>query len=215
MKINLHTHFIKNTEFSIFNLCIGTKNFNPQNIYFSAGIHPWYILDFDENYLWKEFNYFSLSQNCLAIGEIGFDLTFKSNLQKQKYYFEKQVKLSEELNLPLIIHCVKCFELIFFYRKIYKKTPWIIHDFSGSIEIANQLIKNNIFLSLGNKFLVNSSKIEKILPFLPPDFMFFETDNKFFSIDDVYAKASKILNLADHDLEKIILKNFTNIFKWK
>jgi hypothetical protein len=42
--------------------------------------------------------------------------------------------------------------------------------------------------------------------------MFFENDDKYFGIEEVYLKASKILNISVVNLEKEIYKNYKKVF---
>lgn len=212
MKINIHTHNRTNSKSSIYNLCVGIKSYYAANSFFSTGIHPWHVNNKIKNILWNEFLFYSNNKKCIAIGEIGFDIFSKANFKIQKNIFIKQADFAESKNLPIIIHCVKSYDKIFSMRKIFNKTPWIIHDFNGSIELAMQLIKNNIYLSLGNNFLKKSSKIEKNLPFLPLDKIFFETDNSLLSINLFYKKAEKILKIDEKDLEIIVFNNFKTVF---
>ena len=212
MKINIHTHNIVKSENSIFNLCVGIRGYYEANSFFSTGIHPWHINGKIKSFLWNEFLFYTNNKNCIAIGEIGFDVFSKASYEIQKNIFIKQASFAESNNLPIIIHCVKSYEKILHMRKIFNKTPWIIHDFTGSIELAMQLIEKNIYLSLGNNFLKKSSKIRKILPFLPCEKIFFETDNSYLSINSIYKKAEQILKINEKDLEKIVFKNFKTVF---
>jgi len=212
MKINIHTHNIAKSEYAIFNLSVGIKGYNTTNSFFSLGIHPWHINKKIISFLWDEFLFYTNNKNCIAIGEIGFDTFSKASLELQKYIFIKQASFAENNDLPIIIHCVKSYDKILQMRKIFNKTPWIIHDFTGNIELALQLIKKNIYISLGKNFLKKTSKIQKILPLLPTDKIFFETDNSILSIDTIYKKAEKILRIDEKDLEIIVLNNFKTVF---
>ncbi len=213
MKINLHTHhYFRGQEIGIYNICVGVKKEYNIRDFFSVGIHPWHINEESINIFWQEFVLLAKRKNCIAIGEIGLDKVTKSDYSLQKIIFEKQLIYAEQSNLPVIIHCVKCLDDILLFRKKYRATTWILHDFSGSLQIANELRKRNIYFSLGNKFMNNSSKIEKILPFLPLENIFFETDNKFRSIDELYKKAASVLKISKKNLEQIIYTNFKTVF---
>ena len=63
----------------------------------------------DENKLWKDIKEIkNLAQNnskVLAIGEIGLDYYWNTdNKEIQKRAFIEQIKLANELNLPIVIH---------------------------------------------------------------------------------------------------------------
>ena len=212
MKINIHTHHFCKREIAVYNICVGIKKQYHKKNFFSVGIHPWHITQKNIDIFEQEFIFLSKLPNCLAIGEIGLDKLAKTDYNLQKFIFEKQVIYAQEKNLPVIIHCVKSFNDILVFRDKYHKTPWIIHDFSGSISLAKELIRKNIYLSVGNKLMNNSSKIEKILPFLQSEKFFLETDNKFFRIDDIYEKTARILKISEKNLEQIIYTNFKTLF---
>ena len=79
-----------------------SKKYN--NVYASIGLN----YDEVENINKKDFIKLERlinKNNIIAIGEIGLDYYWtKDNKDKQKYIFEKQLKLAEEYNLPVIIH---------------------------------------------------------------------------------------------------------------
>ena len=67
---NIHTHRL-NIPNSLFNAERDINSLSP-NQYFSIGLHPWYLYDKWEE-KWSEFRNYVTNQNCLAIGEAGFD----------------------------------------------------------------------------------------------------------------------------------------------
>ena len=75
-------------------------------------------------------------KNIVAIGEIGIDLHWdESNLDLQKKAFERQIELSNNFNLPIIIHCRESFNEIY---RILKQKPvrngGIFHCFTGNLD---------------------------------------------------------------------------------
>ncbi len=211
MLIDIHTHKIYDNFLSILNFIIGKENIVPNN-YFSAGIHPWYIDQNKMEVCLNKFNELKNNRLFLAVGEIGLDKKCKTDYDMQADIFEKQLVVAQNINKPVIIHCVKSYDKLLFFRKKYNKNKWIIHDFNSSILMAKELIKNDIYLSLGNNFMRYNSKLEQILPDIPSDFIFFETDEHSFSIAEVYQKAAKILNLDTKKLSQIVYNNFFKIF---
>lgn len=74
------------------------------------------------------------------------------SLVKQLAVFEKQIVLSEEKQLPLIIHCVHAVNEIIQLKEICSAyalgDPWL----SGKEELALQCVNHHIFLSFGEKY---------------------------------------------------------------
>jgi TatD DNase family protein len=127
------------------------------------------------------------------------------NLQEKA--FIAQVKISESIQKPLIIHCVKAFnELIALKREIKPHQIWIIHGFRGKPEQASQLIKQGFFLSFGPMYNDES------LSLIPPDRFFLETDNSGKTIESVYQKAAVTLGLDIKLLGSILENNLKRTF---
>jgi TatD DNase family protein len=101
MFFNIHTHHFQNQGFEIIN-----KEDNPfTDGLFSYGIHPWNAAKWLE--LEKDFFAETNHENCLAIGEIGLDKLKGPSIQEQIDVFKAQIAISEQHQLPVIIHCVK------------------------------------------------------------------------------------------------------------
>lgn len=210
-KINIHTHSSFNDN-SIQNYCIGTKG-NISEAIFSAGIHPWHIHSLNLQNAFKELFFISSYKKLVAIGECGIDKFAKSHIKIQIEIFERQLLLAEQLNLPIIVHCVRSYDLILNLRKKYAKTPWIVHDFSGNIELANQLIGHNIYISFGNNFMKKSHKILDTARRIDLNFVFLETDTDKFDIDEIYEQFSLNRKINIEQLENKINSNFKKVFQ--
>ena len=208
MIFNSHTH-------TSFNKGIEIQNCDSRVIpssYFSIGNHPWYVNE--PLFELEEIRRNACKSNCLAIGEIGLDKTISSDLHLQKSKFIEQIHLSEELNLPIIIHCVKSWnEIESIKKKIKPKQRWIFHGFNKT-NILHQVIKNDLMISLGASVLTNE-KLQNHISEIPNNQLLLETDDKEIDILDIYQKVSELKNISLSDLEKIIKENFTKTFtKW-
>lgn len=85
-----------NIETSKESVLISEKN---SKFYSTIGIHPLCTSsqDVDSLYMLAD------NDKVIAIGEIGLDSS-KDNFKEQKRYFIKQIKIANELHLPVIIH---------------------------------------------------------------------------------------------------------------
>ena len=146
---------------------------------FSLGIHPWYISenDFIEIDKLKE----AKSRGAVAIGEIGLDRKINHmDFEIQLKFFEAQLRIAREINLPVIMHCRGAYnELVQSLKKIgMPEAGGIIHSFSGSAEIAEILIPLGVSFSLGGILTYkNSKKRIKLLHRIYPDHFLLETDS--------------------------------------
>ena len=56
---------------------------------------------------------------CIALGEIGLDKLKGPSMEVQLAVFKEQIALSEKLELPVIIHCVRAWNELVLVKKTY------------------------------------------------------------------------------------------------
>lgn len=190
----------------------GIYNLEPKEIViekkFSVGIHP---KDIDEN--WEEnfekIKEISLLQNCVAIGECGLDGLISVNENLQKEVFEKHILWANQINKPVIIHCVKRFSEIIPFQKT-AKIPLVIHGFNKKKTIADEMLRHGFYLSFG-KSVLHSLSLQSILKEFPLEKMFLETDDANFNIEELYQKTAEIKGISIENLHNKILKNLESL----
>ncbi|MFV0584481.1 MAG: TatD family hydrolase [Parabacteroides gordonii] len=171
----------------------------------SAGIHPWYIYNVDKQISCLES--VASSSAIVAIGEAGLDKLVKTPLDIQKNVFLRQAVLAEKLKKPLIIHCVKAWGELIAVRKIVKPhIPWIIHGFRGNGELAQQLILQGFYLSLGEHFQISS------LCKVWPERLLIETDESSCSIQDIYQRLASGLQISVNELGNQVNQTVGRLF---
>lgn len=168
----------------------------------SAGIHPWDITQQWE----QEFERIRIAtgrSEVVAIGECGIDkIKSPANSELQKKVLEAHIGLSEEIEKPLILHCVRgADEIIALHKKFRPRQAWIIHGFRGKPHLAKQLLREGFFLSFGEKFNSDS------LIATPLDRLFAESDTSDKGIKEIYASIARIKNISPEELAKTIRKN--------
>lgn len=84
----------------------------------------------------------------------------------------------------------------------------IIHGFSKNAQVAKNLIDHGFYLSFG-KYLLRNPELAAVLKEIPLDRLFLETDTMEETIQDVYNKATLIL---EKDVELAIENNFNRVF---
>ncbi len=101
---------------------------------------------------------FTKKKKCVAIGEIGLDYHYDfSPREFQKEFFELQLKLSKELDLPVIIHDREAHEDTMTLLKKYKPKG-VVHCFSGSVEMAQEVLKLGMYIGLGGAVTFKNAK---------------------------------------------------------
>lgn len=213
--VNLHTHHFKNNSEIIEIVNQYPNEFDATIPNFSVGIHPWKIdLDRVEADLEIIEEKLQLS-NCYALGECGLDKRIETSLEIQTQVFEKQLFLAQKYNKSVILHCVAAFqEIIQIKKRLQIEVPMIIHGFSKNEQTAQQLLDKGFYLSFG-KYLIQNKELEVVFKSIPNDRFFLETDSSNYSIEEVYALASKYRNFEINDLKEIININFKSVFKNK
>ena len=201
---NFHHHTLGNF-YGIYNLELGE---NVPESYFSVGIHP---KDIDENWQkhFEAFKKISLQDNCLAIGECGLDALIDIDANLQKTVFERQILWANEIQKPVIIHCVKRFQELIPFQKL-AEVPLIIHGFNKKKSVTDEMLKHGFFLSFGKSVLYNLS-LQSILKEIPIDKIFLETDDTDFDIAELYQKVSEIKEISLEELQKKISENLQSI----
>ena len=132
-------------------------------LYASVGIHPSEIKKMKENDL-INLEKLLTNEKVVAVGEIGLDYHWdKDNKKEQKEMFEKQIKLANKYNLPIIIHSREAAQDTYEVLKENKKyyTKGIMHCYSYSLELAKEFIKLDLMLAFGGTLTFLNSKQNK------------------------------------------------------
>ncbi len=200
---------------SIFSVPIQTgKDEIPQDGMLSVGWHPWFLNPAYEEENMRKIALWSTKDNVLAIGETGLDRLCKIPFEYQRKIFLQHIEISEARKKTLIIHCVRHFsELLAIKKTVKPKIPWILHGFNNRIEIAKQLLKEDIKLSFGTALLDPLSNASNIIRQIKAADFFLETDDGRATIEEIYEKASSYRHVTYEELAQIQEDNFTAIIK--
>lgn len=185
------------------------------NIYGLLGVHPSEARDWTDDLIDK-IKAYSQNKKIVGIGEIGLDYYWdKSFNDLQKEVFIKQIKLANELNLPISIHDREAHKDTFDILKEYNKGSIIImHCFSGSLEFAKECVNAGFYLALGGVVTFkNAVKIKEVAKWIPTESLLLETDAPYLTPvpyrgkenQPAYIKftAQEIANLKEVNLEEI------------
>ena len=208
--IHSHHHALSNEQWVIKNLYKYFEQVESQGKY-SIGLHPWYIDEVSWHIEFDKLQKFETNNFVVAIGECGLDKNCKTDFLLQKKIFTAHVILSNNLNKPLIIHCVNAYQEIKQILKANKiNVPVIFHGFNRNEHIAKALIKEGYFLSFGKALLKEHIKI--LVRKIALENIFFETDNDTITIEEIYSMTERILSVDTETLQLQIKKNDIRIF---
>ncbi len=151
--------------------------------YGTLGLHPYFLRQHqpgDLEALRKHLERYREHPKLCAIGEIGLDYQLREpDHSSQQFYFEAQLKLAQEFNLPAIIHVRKAHaQTIATLKHIPPARGGIIHAFNGSYEQAQEYRKLGFLLGIGGAYSwPNARKLRTMLPRLPLEQLALETDS--------------------------------------
>jgi TatD DNase family protein len=144
--------------------------------YSAVGVHPSNITGDSYDELQKIRELYS-HPKCVAVGEIGLEYHYDFvPKDKQLDIFEKQIILANELELPVIVHDREAHEDTMNLLKRYKPKG-VVHCFSGSAEMAKEVLKLGMYIGLGGAVTFkNARKPLEVAEIVPEDRLLLETD---------------------------------------
>ncbi|DAA97869.1 TPA: hydrolase TatD [Candidatus Gastranaerophilales bacterium HUM_9] len=152
-----------------------------EDVYCMMGIFPTEAKNWHDGIL-DDIREFAKNKKVVSIGEIGLDYYWdKSFVDEQKDIFIKQVKLANELGLPIEIHDREAHKDVFDILVEYNKTSDVVfHCFSGSVEFARECLKQGWYIALGGVVTFkNAVKTKEVAKDVPLDRLMLETDSPY------------------------------------
>ncbi|AEV70455.1 TatD family hydrolase [Acetivibrio clariflavus] len=148
-------------------------------VYAAVGIHPHEVGDADDNALDK-IAQLAKDSKVVAIGEIGLDYYYDfAPRELQKHWFAQQINLAKELKLPVIVHDREAHQdsLEIIKQQKANEVGGVFHCYSGSLEMAKELLNNNFYISVGGSLTFkNAKKLVEVVRWIPLDKLLIETD---------------------------------------
>jgi TatD DNase family protein len=150
-------------------------------LYAAVGVHPEAAVeDGNGDYLSAVAEY-AKAGKVVAIGEIGLDYYYDIPKDIQRRVFEEQLALANDLGFPVIVHDREAhgdtFELLKRYRP-----KGIVHCYSGSAEMAEELVKLGLYIGFtGSVTFQNAKKLLLAAQAVPEDRILLETDSPYLS----------------------------------
>ena len=190
-------------------------------IYAAIGYHPESV---NGTTVFEKDKLIELAKNkkVVAIGEIGLDYYWDTSYKKNQIdFFEKQLMLSKELDLPVIIHDRDAHgDTLEILKKHNPKG--VLHCFSGSIEMAREVIKLGLYIGVGGVVTFkNSKKLVEIVREMPLERILLETDAPYLSPEPYRGKtnnsayilhvAEKIAEIKDITTEEVLSVTTKNV----
>ena len=209
---------------------IASKN---ESCYAAVGIHPSDAKNAKPGDL-EKIKELAKSEKAIAIGEIGLDYYWdkdESVRAQQKEFFKEQIKIANELNLPISVHCRDALEDCL---QILKENPvkrgGIMHCYAGSLEMSSEFIKLGFLLGFGGTVTFkNSVRPKEVAKNVPSNSYVLETDAPYLTPHPFRGKENhskylylvrdqiaELRNISPEQVEKETTNNFKRVFGiWK
>ena len=182
--------------------------------YAAVGVHPHDAKTMDED-IYARIRQLAGQPKVQAIGEIGLDFYYNhSDAEVQRYWFRRQIRLANELHMPIAIHSREAdqetMDILkeegafseercswFPQRpgrdgKLEKDARVLLHCYSGSRELALQYVKLGATLSIaGPVTYKNNRKTSEVVSAIPIEYLLVETDAPYLTPEPYRGKKNK------------------------
>lgn len=169
-----------------------------ENVYAAIGVHPNDTGSMSEEDIeWLRAH--SSDRKVVAVGEIGLDYYWNEpEPEIQKKWFERQIALAKEVDLPIIYHSREAAEDT---MKIIRDTKayecgGVIHCYSYSKEMAKEYVKMGYFIGVGGVVTFkNGRKLKETVETISLEHIVLETDCPYLSPEPNRGKRNDSSNL--------------------
>lgn len=144
----------------------------------AVGQHPAAAQQMDEEQF-TELRELAKHPRVKCIGEIGLDYHWPEDTdkEKQKYWFERQMALAEELGKPVSIHSR---DAMADTLEILRKFPGVVgvmHCYAGSYHTMRELVEMGYYIALGGVVTFKNARLSKeVARHVPLERLLIETD---------------------------------------
>lgn len=152
-----------------------------KNMYTAIGIHPSdtrFLSDMDAELADIRELILDSSNKCVCLGEIGLDYHYPdTDKERQMRYFVAQMEMARDLNIPVCIHDRESHADVMEIIRRYPEVKGVLHSFSGSAEMAEELVKLGWMISFsGTLTFTNARKPKEVAARIPHECVMIETD---------------------------------------
>ena len=143
--------------------------------YAAVGFHPENLENMPDGWLDKIAE-LTKHPKVVAIGETGLDYHWDIPKPLQLRVFEDQIKLSLDLDMPIVVHDREAHGDVFDLLRKYRPKA-LVHCFSGSVELMREAVKLGSCISLGGVVTFKNARHSiEVAGEIPLDRLLLETD---------------------------------------
>lgn len=150
----------------------------PDYLFPALGLHPENIHDDWQQQLEQiRSELFAPHRRYIAIGEIGLDYHWDTTYKEQQHIvLRTQMQWAEQLHLPVMIHSRDATEDTLSILREFPNVKGVFHCFSGSREVAQQILQMGYYLGIGGVLTFKNCKLAEHLSVVPLGRLLLETD---------------------------------------
>ena len=146
-------------------------------LFAAYGLHPMYLSEHRPAHL-EDLRTWIEREKPVAVGECGLDFFVEGlDAETQQQYFDGQLRLAREFDLPVIVHARRAVDAVIASVKRVGRLRGVVHSFSGSPEQARQLRQLGFLIGLGGPVTYErANRLRALARTMPLDYLLLETD---------------------------------------
>lgn len=195
-------------------------------VYAAVGVHPHEVGDMSSQTI-EQLRKLSTEQKVVAIGEIGLDYYYDFHPRElQRFWFRQQLRLAEEVDLPVIIHSRDAAQETFDIIEASPVRRGVIHCYSGAWQMAQDYVDMGFYIGVGGVVTFsNAKKLHEVVEKIPLERILIETDcpylapnpnrgkrNDSRNLQYVVEKIAQMKQMSTDDVAKITADNAKSLF---
>ena len=198
-------------------------------IYAAVGVHPDSTADMTEEDI-ETLRSLAQEKKVVAIGEIGLDYYWDNSPREvQKKWFERQLELAREVDLPVIIHSREAAkDTMDIMREAAKAgNTGVIHCYSYAAPMAKEYISMGFFIGIGGVVTFKNAKvIKEVVSEIPLSSIVLETDSPYLApvpyrgkrnnsmyLKEVVKQLAQIKQVSEETVIKTTLANAKRLYR--
>lgn len=192
------------------------------------GLHPCYVKENVEEELALVEGWLA-KREFAAVGEIGLDFYWDRTFEAQQYMaFRRQIAMAKQYGLPIVIHSrnstQECIDLV--KEGQVGGLTGVFHCFSGSYELAKEVVKLGFFLGIGGVVTYKNAGLPAVLAKLSLESIVLETDAPYLTpvpfrgkrnessyLSYIVQKLAEIYGVSPEEVARVTTGNALQLFK--
>ncbi len=160
-----------------------------EGVFAAVGMQPNYLAEAQPGD-WDRIVAMLGEPGVVAVGETGLDRHWDfTPFDVQQDYFDRHLRLSQERDLPFIVHIRDCDEdILVMLREAHARGPLrgVMHSFTGSRAMADECLEMGLYLSFaGMVTFKKSAELRAIAAAVPGDRILIETDSPYLTPEPI------------------------------